>query len=171
MTEQSLRTGTESLVSSPRSPAATSDDSRRLPSDLRKLVNEVLRAVTRMRGLEAEYVLGLAEVARAARDRRAENEPAIDACAKALGVARQTLQPYALIASRWKPEELRHLLSRRDRHGRPISLSHLLVLARLPPRESARWTESVFEEGIVVHDLRKRVRRSEPEPREGANST
>ena len=125
---------------------------------LRDLVAGVQHAVSMLREAEAQYVLRMAEVARAARRGGAGDESSMNACARALGISRQTLQPYAVVALRWTERDLRDLFDRRDCHGRPLSLSHLLVLARLSQAERSRWIEVVLAEGTPVHELRERLR-------------
>jgi hypothetical protein len=125
---------------------------------LQDLVAGVQQAISTLREAEAQYVLRMADVARAARRGGAADESSIDRCASALGISRQTLQPYAIIALRWTARDLRDLFGRRDSHGRPISLSHLLVLARLPQADRSHWIEVVLAEGMPVHELRERLR-------------
>jgi hypothetical protein len=125
---------------------------------LHDLVAGVQQAVSTLRDAEAQYVLRMAEVARAARRGGVADESSINHCARALGISRQTLQPYAIVALRWTTKDLRDLFERRDCHGRPISLSHLLVLARLPQADRSRWIEVVLAEGTPVHELRARLR-------------
>jgi hypothetical protein len=85
----------------------------------------------------------------------------IDACARALGVSRQTLAPYALVASHWSAAELKHLLAeRRNVHGDPISISHLVELAKLDPEDRDRWLERTFAGGLTVRELRAGLRTS-----------
>ncbi|HSY21881.1 MAG TPA: hypothetical protein VK841_07195 [Polyangiaceae bacterium] len=135
--------------------AGTLDDSPLLHD----LVAGVQQAVSTLRDAEAQYILRMAEVARAARRGGAADESSINHCARALGISRQTLQPYAIVALRWTAQDLRDLFERRDCHGRPISLSHLLVLARLPLADRSRWIEVVLAEGTPVHELRARLRK------------
>jgi hypothetical protein len=130
------------------------------PTPIRHLVAAAVQAGARLHAAEAEYALGMAAVARAARRGGATDNSAARECASALGITRQTLQPYALLAMRWTPQELRVLLERQDCNGRRISLSHLLILSRLSHAERLRRTEEVFVEGLGVHDLRARIRAS-----------
>ena len=123
-----------------------------------QLFAAVAQAEASLHAAEAEYALRMAAVARAARRGGAGARSAVRACASALGITRQTLQPYALVAMRWKEAELRSLLERQDCNGRCISLSHLLILCRLPLAERQRRTEETFREGLAVHRLRERIR-------------
>jgi hypothetical protein len=125
---------------------------------LHDLVAGVQQAVSTLRDAEAQYILRMAEVARAARRGGVADESSINHCARALGISRQTLQPFAIVGLRWTARDLRELFERRDCHGRPISLSHLLVLARLPQADRSRWIEVVLAEGTPVHELRERLR-------------
>jgi hypothetical protein len=120
----------------------------------------VVQAESRMHAAEADYALRMAAVARAARRGGAGANSAVRQCASALGITRQTLQPYALVAMRWTHAELRSLFERHDCHGRRMSLSHLLILCRLPLAERRRRAEETLSEGLAVHELRRRVRAS-----------
>ena len=128
---------------------------------MRNLVTAAIQAGARLHAAKAEYALQMAAVARAARRGGATDNSAARECASALGITRQTLQPYALLAMRWTPEELRRLLERQDCNGRRISLSHLLILSRLSHAERCRRTEEVFAQGLGVHELRGRIRASQ----------
>jgi len=132
-----------------------------LPEDLQRHVDAVRKAAYAVSSAETEYVCCLATLAQVAAHRRLSSGSAADACAHALGITRQTLQPYSLLLTRWEPEELRALLSRRNVHGRPLSLSHLLELARLPAAMRARWIERTLAEGLDAHALRAAIRRGE----------
>ncbi|HSY23662.1 MAG TPA: hypothetical protein VK841_16155 [Polyangiaceae bacterium] len=150
------------LESHPRRVRARTDE----PTPLRDLVATAAEAEARLHAAEADYALRMAAVARAARRGGATDNSAARACASALGITRQTLQPYALLGMRWTPAELRSLLERQDCHGRRVSLSHLLILSRLSHTERCRRTEEVFAEGLGVHELRRRIRASQ---RQAAN--
>lgn len=126
----------------------------------RELVDDIVQAEARMYAAGVEYALRMAAVARAARRGGASPSSTIRECASALGIARQTLQPYALVGMRWTDAELRALLERHDCHGRHISMSHLLILCRLPAAERKIRTEETLAEGLGVHELRKRIRAS-----------
>ena len=68
-------------------------------------------------------------------------------------------QPYATVAARWSAPELRQLLAaRRNVRGEPISISHLVLLARLSNPARDQWTERVFDEGLTVRQLRELLR-------------
>jgi hypothetical protein len=132
--------------------------------DIARLVDEALRAANDLRRAHSEYAYRLAVLARAATGRRLSKGSAIEECARALGIRRQTLQPYSILTLRWKPEELRVLFGRPGANGRALSTSHLLLLARLPKSERDHWVERTLTEGLEVHELRARLRRSqEPE--------
>jgi CheY-like chemotaxis protein len=53
-----------------------------------------------------------------------------DACAKAAGVSRQTLQDFATLTARWSPDWIADMLSMTDRNGKPITKAVLLKVAR-----------------------------------------
>lgn len=135
-----------------------------LPPELRPLAQDALDAFAKGRDVEAEQAYRLALLARAARAHSSAKRSGLADCARAIGVSRQTLQPYAVLASRWSPKELKELLARRNIHGEPISVSHLMQLARLPRPVRDAWTERVFAEGLTVRELRDLLRGV---PREG----
>ena len=54
----------------------------------------------------------------------------IDACAKAAGVSRPTLQDFATLTARWSPEWIADMLSMTDRNRKPIARAVLLKVAR-----------------------------------------
>jgi hypothetical protein len=128
-----------------------------LPADLRALVEGARRSLERVADAEAAYVYSLALMSRAATGRTVQGGSAIDVCAAALGLTRQTVQPYAVIASRWNFVDLRRLLSRRTVRGRPLSTAHLLFLARLGKAQRGYWLERTVREGLDVHSLRALV--------------
>lgn len=125
-------------------------------ADLQSLIRDALEASEQQRTSEAELAYRVALVAQAARASRGT----FDSCARALGMSRQTLQPYALVAERWSGKELRHLLAeRRNARGEPISISHLALLAKLPRSTCDALVERVFAEGLTVHELRRVLRK------------
>ena len=135
----------------PRSARVESD----LPEDLRILAEDVLDSFAREHALHAEQAYRLALLAKAAFARASPRGSPIEACARAVGLSRQTLQPYAIVASRWSAPELKHLLAeRRNARGEPISISHLVVLAKLPRGTRDAWIERVFAESLTVRQLR-----------------
>lgn len=126
-----------------------------LPDDLRALAGDVLDTFAREHELHAEQAYRLALLAKAAFARGSSKGSPIEACARAVGLSRQTLQPYAIVASRWSAPELKHLLAeRRNAQGQPISISHLVVLAKLPRGMRETWIERVFAEALTVRQLR-----------------
>ena len=138
-----------------------------LPDDLRQLVDAARLVQAKGRDIEVEYAFCLAEIARAATSRKVVRGngngtfSAIEACARALGIERQTLQPYALLVSRWTVDELRVLFNRRTVSGRRLSISHLIVLSRLARAERDAWSSRVLCEGLEAHQLRSLLRKSE----------
>jgi hypothetical protein len=126
-----------------------------LPDDLRTLAEDVLDSFAEEHALHAEQAYRLALLAKAAFARGSSKGSPIEACARAVGLSRQTLQPYAIVASRWSAPELKHLLAeRRNTRGEPISISHLVVLAKLPRGTREAWIERVFAEALTVRQLR-----------------
>jgi len=131
--------------------------SERLPEDLSALVAGLLAAEENVNAATAECVYRLAFLARAAHGRRVGSLDAMSVCAQAIGITRQTLQPFALIARCWTQEELRELLTRRDAHGRGLSSSHLVTLARIPRAARIRWIERALAESLDVRALRRKI--------------
>ena len=146
-----------------------------LPDDLRALVEEAERADRAVGAAEAHLVHCLAELSRAAQGRHVTGGSAIEACAAALGISRQTLQPLALIASRWGAAELREMFQRRGTRGRSMTASHMVLLARLPREQRAFWTERSLDGEVDVRELRRALgrkgRRSEPQAEVGADAS
>jgi DNA-binding response OmpR family regulator len=149
-----LRTAIERALET-RYGKKSKEDEEALPDDLRALAEDVLDTFARERELHAEQAYRLALLAKAAFAREHVKGSSIEACARAVGLSRQTLQPYAIVASRWSAPELRTLLAeRRNAHGEPISISHLVVLAKLPRATRDAWIERVFAEALTVRQLR-----------------
>jgi len=138
---------------------------------LRDLVATAVEAEVRLCTAKAEYAVRVAAMARAAfRGPPAEAREIRDRAA-ALGITRQTLQVYAVVGTKWSAAELRLLLEREDCHGQRISVSHLLLLARVEGEERGRRTEEVFANGLNLRELRGRIResaRSQRPPAQGA---
>jgi hypothetical protein len=131
-----------------------------LPRDLVGLVEAVRQAQNEVDAANAKYVYALALLSRAASGRTIEGGSAVDLCAHAVGLSRQTLQPYAIVALRWRPEELRNLLNLRTAQERPLSIAHLLVLARLPAADRETWLLRTVREGLDAHSLRALIARA-----------
>jgi DNA-binding response OmpR family regulator len=150
-----LRVAIERAVAGRVGPRAD-DDGEGLPDDLRALAEDVLDSFAKEHELHAEQAYRLALLAKAAFARASSSKGSpIEACARAVGLSRQTLQPYAIVASRWSAPELKHLLAeRRNAQGEPISISHLVVLAKLPRGTRETWIERVFAEALTVRQLR-----------------
>jgi hypothetical protein len=142
-------------VRNPPAPGTTDE----LPGDLRALADDVLDVFAQERSLGAEQAYRLAMLAQAAFATEGRDWSVIEACARAVGLSRQTLQPYATVAARWSAPDLRHLLAdRRNARGEPISISHLVLLARLANPARDHWLERVFDEGLTVRQLRELLR-------------
>jgi DNA-binding response OmpR family regulator len=152
-----LRMTIERVIAVRNPPAAGDVDE--LPSELRVLADDVLDVFAQERSIEAEQAYRLALLAQAAFASEERDWSVIEACARAVGLSRQTLQPYATVASRWTAPELLHLLAeRRNARGEPISISHLVLLARLSNPARSQWLERVFDEGLTVRQLRELLR-------------
>jgi DNA-binding response OmpR family regulator len=156
-----LRAAIERAIAA-RSPPAGEVDETELSEELQALVGDVLDTIASERALEAEQAYRLALLAKAALASTTPRGSPIEACARAVGLSRQTLQPYALVASRWSAPELKRLLAeRRNVRGEPISISHLVMLAKLPRATRDSWIERVFSEGLTVRQLRD-ILKTEP---------
>jgi CheY-like chemotaxis protein len=153
-----LRTAIERAVAARTPPPASDTDA--LTPELRVLAEDVLDAFARERTLQADLAYRLALLAQgAAASTTSPGASIIEACARAVGLSRQTLQPYATVAARWTGPELRQLLAeRRNKFGEPISISHLVELARLSNPTRDEWLERVFAEGLTVRQLRDLLR-------------
>jgi hypothetical protein len=129
-------------------------DATELPSDLRELIDAARRAAVATRRCQAEHAYHLARLARATLRRTVGTRSAIEVCAHALGMERQTLQPYAVLAARWEPSEIAALLQQ------GLCLSHLrsLAQARLSKAARATWLERAISEKWEVHELRAQLR-------------
>jgi hypothetical protein len=153
--------GSGEMGSGGETPRCDSPDGARreadLPEDLRDLLDAVRRAAVDIRAAEAEHACRIATLARASAGRHARHGlTATEACARALGVARSTLQAFATLAARWSPEDLRTMFQRRDPRGRALSLSNLLVISRLPRVAREQCIHRIFREGLSVRELRER---------------
>jgi hypothetical protein len=130
-----------------------------LPDDLRELLEAVNRASIDIRAAEAERACRIAALARAAAGRHARHGlTATEACARALGVARSTLQAFAALAARWTPEDLRTMFRHHDAGGRALSVSQLLLISRLPRQQRTECVQRILAEGLSVRELRKAIR-------------
>ena len=79
---------------------------------------------------------------------------AVATAAAALGEDVPTLYRYAGVAERWSAAELRAIVARRGRDGRPLSWSHLVVLAAVPSAATReRLMERALSETLSVREL------------------
>jgi len=159
----SLRAAIERAIAARRGRVAALEaiagDDPPLPDELHKLAQDVLDTFAKERAVEAEQAYRLALLAKAAFLHKSARGSAIAACARAVGLSRQTLQPYAIVATRWSAPELKQLLAeRRNVRGEPISISHLVLLAKLPRATRDTWIERAFAEGLTVRQLRDLLR-------------
>lgn len=142
------------LVGRPARPYARTRPLPDPPKEFDALIDGARHAFARQRTAEADLAYHLTVLARAAGSGR---NTAL--CARALGISRQTLSPYALVGSQWTASELEALLAnRRNVHGDPISISHLVLLARVPATDRDRWLERTFENGLTVRELRRQLK-------------
>jgi hypothetical protein len=148
------------LAETPSGPAlrAATDDVG-LPDDLRDRVDQIRRMALAIRTAEAEYVYQLALLAKAAAAYRfPDGSSATTVCAAAIGLGRTTLAAFALVAARWTAGELRQLLTLRDIRGQPLSVTHLLLVARLPRTIREPWIGRILAEGLDVRSLKRAMR-------------
>jgi hypothetical protein len=140
----------------------------KLPDDFSHIIAEI-ESVSQT--AQARRIWLLALLARAAHGRRAGEIGCVKLCAEALRLSRRAFEPYALVARCWTEEELSVLLARRDKRGRCLTASHLLVLAPLPRALRAQWTEFSLIQGLSVRELRQGLRCAallrQPKPGDG----
>ena len=113
-------------------PSGTPPGPLDLPEDLHRLTLDVLNAAETLGSAHTEYAYRMALLARASSGRKHFGRSTVDQCAKAVKISRSTFQEYIAVTTRWRPSELRSLLGRLDRCGRPVTLSHLLLVVRAP---------------------------------------
>jgi DNA-binding response OmpR family regulator len=136
---------------------------------LQPLIDAVLDAALDERDAHAAkacHLVRLAHAAAAASDRSC----AMDLAARAVGLARTTMHGYATVALRWTEPEIEQLLhARRNAAGDPISISHLVHVAKLALGRSqqADLVEHILREsltvahvGAIVADIERCVTRS-----------
>ncbi len=134
-------------------------DDRDLPGDLKDRVDLVLRMASAVRIAEADYVYSLALLVKASTGHRLrDGSSATAACASAVGLARTTLAAFTLVAARWTADELRQILALRDVRGQPLSVTHLVLIARLPRAVREPWIARVLAEGLDVRSLKRAIR-------------
>jgi hypothetical protein len=124
-----------------------------LPTDLEELVSDAWQAARDLRLAEAENAHRIALLAQASTGRRlAGGGSAVEACAKRLGLARTTLQPFSALARCWSRQELRAIFART--HTGCLSISHLLLVSQLPRSARNRWIRDLLMGGCGVRELR-----------------
>jgi DNA-binding response OmpR family regulator len=101
------------------------------PQEIASLVTEAIASGLHVASAESEHAYYLALLARAVGSGRL-SVANFDACARATGVSRQTLQNFVTLTSRWDPERIAQMLRMKDRCGREISKIILLKVARGP---------------------------------------
>jgi hypothetical protein len=116
------------------------------------------RAIGRLRELTAREAHRLATFSRTALCSEGKS-CAVEA--KRLGIARTTLQPFASL-TRWSEGELSALLEHRGPTGGRLTISHLLLTARLPARTCEQMNSRVIHEGLTVRQLRDVLRQARP---------
>jgi hypothetical protein len=100
------------------------------PPEVAKLVTAAKSSRVHATTADAHHAFTLAELALAVTTDGLSDAANIDACAKAAGISRQTLQDFATLTARWSPEWIADMLSMTDRNGKPITRAVLLKVAR-----------------------------------------
>jgi ActR/RegA family two-component response regulator len=136
------------------------------PEDLYALVLDVLNAGETLGSVHTEYAYRMALLARAASGRTHRGRSVIGACAKAVKISRSAFQEYIAVTTRWKPPEIRALLGLRDCHGRPVTLCHLLLVARAPGalRAQLEWIIREARDLRLLHRLVAAGKTAQPRP-------
>jgi hypothetical protein len=131
-----------------------------LLDELGRCAQAVVAVSEQLRIAEAEQACRILILARVAGQCVAAEVADFEYCARTAGLTRQTLQPYMRLAGRWEPAHLRYLLlERKNADGQNASISHLLLLARLPQARCQAWTEVLFQRSWSVRQLQEAVRR------------
>lgn len=103
---------------------------------------EIGRVVAQVRGERAKY-----------------GSDAVGKLERALGLDENTLRRYERIANTWTPTQVSTLLKRTNPYGRPLSWSHLDVLAEVvDEKKRESLLKQALREGLSVRELAKRVR-------------
>lgn len=83
----------------------------------------------------------------------------IERCAARVGMHAASLEEAAHAADVFRPAERRALRERFERAGAELTPSHVLELARAPPRERARGVEALLRKRHSIRELRSYLRR------------
>jgi hypothetical protein len=94
------------------------------------LADEARAARLRLKEAEADHILRLALLARAASSAGKDTAGALEAFAESAQVSRQTLQEFVTLTTRWEPAQVVSLLASEDRCGRALTRTLLLKVAR-----------------------------------------
>ena len=79
-----------------------------------------------------------------------------------LGLSKQSLYKYALVAERWSPEKFKALAKRKNRKGLPIPWSHLVEIAAIKDgRTRTGLVDRFFSECLTVEKLRELISESQ----------
>jgi hypothetical protein len=125
-----------------------------LPRDLQVLAESALDAGERVHVAEGVRVERMVRLVRTATGNRVGAQSALGALATLFGTSRQAIQEYATVGARWSDARLAELQSLRDRNGRPLGLSRLVALARLPSATRSATIERALSEGLSVREIR-----------------
>lgn len=98
---------------------------------------------------------------------------AVELLAKKLGRSPKTLYKYAEVTKAWGKHELEALLKRKNRHGEPVSWSHLTALRNVEADERDRLIELALADGLSVREMtayREKKENASSSQAEGADS-
>jgi CheY-like chemotaxis protein len=148
--------GATAPASFPDEPGAESDpvSSARAGSDpLQRCIERLRRLLSQAPDSLTRHAIGAAVADLKARPAE-YGTGAVATAAAALGEDVPTLYRYAGVAERWSAAELTRILARKGRDGRPLSWSHLVVLAAVPSAATReRLMERALSEMLSVREL------------------
>jgi DNA-binding response OmpR family regulator len=134
------------------SASAGSDPLQRCIEHLRRLRSQAPDSLTR-------HAIGAAVADLKARTAE-YGTGAVATAAEALGEDVPTLYRYAGVAERWSAAELARIVARKGSDGRPLSWSHLVVLAAVPSAATReRLMERALSDPLSVRELTVLVQR------------
>jgi hypothetical protein len=85
---------------------------------------------------------------------------AVGKLAESFGLDEDTLYRYATVAETWNEEQIVEILKRENIHGRPLSWSHLVALAKVSDAEEReQFLAKAIDEGLSVRELESLIDR------------
>jgi hypothetical protein len=118
----------------------------------------------------ARYEIG-EEVRRVMTDTQRYGERAVRRLAVAIDRDEDRLYDYARLADAWSSEGFAAIATRSGRRGVPLSLSHLIVIAKQPASSRDRLVRVALESGMSVRALeREAARLASAEPNDQASA-